>query len=501
MLKVDIDKFVRSALNRNKPAYDEGVWQGIEARLDAAQKPKPGISGVWLYISAFLAISMAGGTGYFLGLKHSDKRIAAAAIISPNTPNIYSNSKNTSLKPANSGRLLAANSSESEELSSANSNAVITLRSSSQPIQGHSIALNGVATHKTRQPLHEPTVRKKSKSPAQDVIMVSAIAPLERKDIPVFYASMETILPAEIQLNETHAPKQHDIDPALTGPVKPCRSHELRGIIYNLWDNPAYAGAEAKYNFNSKADMRAFDKKYKPATNYYSSLDVRIEKLHSGFGVYAIRSVIPTLGTNTFGSAYSYKISLPGAGLLSFGLGGTVSNNRNYIVDHYDRGVENNGFILTPGGDPLAISTWIISSNAGVAYEGTHLLAGATINSFNRPANPEGAPVSMQYIYTAGYKANIGYNIHLLSVAEVRSGMNNAWSEKASILANYKSILTGLSWQNMVPGTYRGDLSIYLGADIRSRLRIFSSYGYGTSHIEPASGYRILQAGLGYRFK
>ena len=529
MLKVDIDKLVRSALGRSTPAPGkEEVWNNISDILDAGEKPRNKVPVSMLWITALLCISISGGLGYYFGFKNSSSNAAVATV---NKSELRSTDNN--IASNQSGEVHAAYGSSQSELAIDNKQLATV-----QPLA--SIAkensANAFLNYKNKNSytgnafVANSNILSSNRNLNSNSAHITPAASMQAvtNEEPVAYvqANQESTTNNEIRgsyyLHDYYMlNKAYDV--SLTNKISPLdllAGHETSydldkkessrprpsiasGIIYNFWNNPAYTGNEAKYNFNAQARFVAFEQRYRPGTDYFASFDTKLEKINSGIGVYAIRSISPSLGTNTLGIAYSYKVKMGDNAGLRFGLGGNASNSEPYYASHYENRKEvSNSFLFIPNGEALSsISTRVYGMDAGMWFENKHIVGGLSVKNFNQPIYEEGMQLPAQYIFAAGYKAMIGKNIQVLPWAELHrtSGINQ---EQASLFIGYRDyFMMGVAYQNLNPATPNGDISLYASAQIMGRLRLFAGYGYSSDKTDIMYSYRILHTGLRYQIR
>ncbi len=520
MPKADIDKLVRSALNRYKnpaPGAEE-AWEGIGQTLEAMKKPSRGIPASILWMTVLICTCVAGGTGYFIGLNHSDKPSLALA---------KENSNSTQEVAINNNNSIHSLSQENNNISSPKENEInVDANTSSQAITSTSSAVTKYKSHfsNTASQSNNNSIALANNNSLRinnrGTNNVFASSNNESPDASANSSSpVETSNMQEFDLvNNFYAEAKPQFTPAEIETV-PARetSYDLnkksedhskqvsvgQSIFYNIWNNPAYTGSEAKYNINTQARFVSFNKAYRPGTDYFMSFDSRIDKINSGVGVYAIRSISPSLATNTIGLTYSYKLKLTENAVLSFGTGLNVSNSIPYYESHYvNQKAVANSFLFIPNGEALAsVNSRVTAADAGVWFDNKNFLTGLSVKNLNQPTYPESGKIPPHYIFTAGYKVNIIDNLQILPLVEIHK-IGNVYEQQVSLLLGFKKyFMAGLAYQNINPATPYGDLSLYASGQLIGGLRIFAGYGYTTANGDGSYRYKILQSGLRYQFR
>ena len=519
MPKADIDKLVRSVLNRYKnpaPGAEE-AWEGIGQTLEAMKKPSHGIPASILWMTALICICVGGGTGYFIGLNHSEKSSSAlakenstqeiaasnnsthSAIQETNISSSKENEINTDANTDSKGSASTASAITKHESHSSTS-AFLSNNSSSASAYNNSLSNKNRAANNAFASANNESVIASSNS-------ISTAASEETSDMQEFVltnyfnakgkpqftaAEIETVPAMETSCDLNKKSEDHSKQVSVG-----------QSIFYNIWNNPAYTGSEAKYNINTQARFVSFDKTYRPGTDYFMSFDSRIDKINSGVGVYAIRSISPSLATNTIGLTYSYKLKLTENAVLSFGTGLNVSNSVPYYESHYvNQKVVANSFLFIPNGEALAsVNSRVTAADAGVWFDNKNFLTGLSVKNLNQPTYPESGKIPPHYIFTAGYKVNIIDNLQILPLVELHK-IGNTYEQQVSLLLGFKKyFMAGLAYQNINPATPYGDLSLYASGQVLGGLRIFAGYGYTTANGDGSYRYKILQTGLRYQFR
>ena len=519
MPKADIDKLVRSALNRYKnpaPGAEE-AWEGIGQTLEAMKKPSRGIPASILWMAALLCICVAGGTGYFIGLNHSEKSSLAitkenpAQEIAANNNSTHSAIQENNISSpkeneinADANTNLQGNAATASVVmlheSHSSTAAFLSNNSSSASAYNNSLSNKNRAANNAFASANNESVIASSNS-------ISTAASEGTSDMQEFVLTNDfnakgkpQFTPAEIELvpfRET----SYDLN-------KKSEDHSKQvsvgqSIFYNIWNNPAYTGSEAKYNINTQARFVSFDKTYRPGTDYFMSFDSRIDKINSGVGVYAIRSISPSLATNTIGLTYSYKLQLTENAVLSFGTGLNVSNSVPYYESHYvNQKAVANSFLFIPNGEALtSVTSRVTAADAGIWFDNKNFLTGLSVKNLNQPVYPESGQIPPHYIFTAGYKVNIIDNLQILPLVELHK-IGGTYEQQVSFLLGFKKyFMAGLAYQNINPATPYGDLSLYASGQVLGGLRIFAGYGYTTANGDGSYRYKILQTGLRYQFR
>ena len=511
MPKADIDKIIKSALNRypTNNSDSEKVWAGIKQNLDAYQKPVSRISIYSLVATAIICIGFAGSAGYYFGFRNAEN-----TKLTINT-NSLSSSNNLVVGHAANPSMTSTQSrpETSESLNTKTENWNVAHTNSENTINvkqnGQKKSTNYVKSASTYQ---SPTIVSNNsyrENQDKNVVQISNVKPnlnleaITLKDEIAQGNNQFNEAPTDFTNDLLGSPHPSSMDLENESETKSNFISAGKGLFYNIWANPAYTGTEAKYTFNSQANFVSFQKSYRPGTDYYASFDTRLDKINSGIGVYAVRSISPSLATNTLGVTYAYKIKFNDGAVLSLGGGLNASTSIPYYAAHYEpRKIVANSFLFIPNGEALtSIKTRVNAADLGFWYENNNFLGGVSVKNINQPNYSEGGNLPAHYIYTLGYKMSVGNTLEILPLMELHK-INGVFQQQASILFGFKKyFMAGIGYQNVSPATPYGDVSLYMSAQMYGRLRIFAGYGYTSDKADAFYAHRILQTGLRYQFR
>ena len=229
-------------------------------------------------------------------------------------------------------------------------------------------------------------------------------------------------------------------------------------ILNNLWDNPAYAGAEkdlavkVMYNsqWNDKILRGQTDKNLhlETPTNYYVSADAALGKNNQfGVGTYYQRSNNNNWICDNLNVSFAYNKMLSKFTLLKVGVGATYNNNKvnTSNINFWEK--SDAGGLLSTYDESIDKPERYINYNAGAWISHPLYFAGVTLNNLGQSTFTPHQDFDITSNVTGGVNIPFSKRFTTTIYAQRQSGLVAAWTAGALMSFNNK-FFGGLSYEN-----------------------------------------------------
>jgi type IX secretion system PorP/SprF family membrane protein len=275
------------------------------------------------------------------------------------------------------------------------------------------------------------------------------------------------------------------------------------GLLFNIWDNPAYTGATGSLSLVYDDQMSFFDYGRNALYRDVFAADWQIPSTPFRIGAYHDRALnFYSLKTGT-AFTLSARTLRAGKGYLSLGasVGSTSKKlfvNSFHYSDQYDI---NFGFNEVTRQRAFTSTNSTLSVDAGAWYQSDKFMGGISVKNANAPRfgyTEEGERLSRTWDMSAAYRFSLN-KFQVMPVIKVER--NKIFAQATtSLLVTYNDRITiGGTYQNISPVTLRGDVLAYVGVKAFNRLTIFSSYGLSTEMAAKDINQHFIQSGLRFQ--
>ena len=501
-----IDKYFREKLLGYKPRYDDSLWAGIENELDQEKSKfwsRRNMVPVAMLMSFTVLLSYTGSLQHNVESKTLSLRNNSALHL--NQGNIFSlpggygtqvnaNGDSKGINDNNIASVSGNNNGWADRGTSHLGNKIrrTGLKSSGRLAtisqNANNLAANGII--KGTEHLLIADNQKESIVNPLELVKKAVYLDLVKGDV----SGQGTVIEAGSYRSRDH--KQIEKEKLAS------QQAGWSSIFGGFAANPAYVGAEAKYNFNSAWNGTLLEKSGQGNIQSTYAYDMNLNRF--GVGVYNNRNTSAQSLNNTMGFALSAVAMRIGQGQLRVGGAATVLYKEVYFSDlHFaDEADPVFGFIHSTKEKSISSRNYTNGYDAGLYYEHSRLNAGFSVMNINQPSFgllENAARLDRMYKSTLSYRMSLGKGVDITPLLVLsRTGGHNTAS--AFIMASYgNKVMLGVGYENFDSKDYLGNVSANAAIQIRKKARVFGSFGRNMQYELLGVHQNILRAGIRFQ--